>query len=293
MGLATADLHQGPGTRHVAGDGLGKAVRRGGIAVFVTKFRANPPGARPASASSNSPISRRCSNTCTASFSSITVRAKPTWTSTYSPICASGTKARLISLTMLPKSTRPTRVIGSSPARLRIHPGTAKHTSLLQIFPSTRPTRPDRVPARRHWAEYAGARPPRDAPHVTRNGALGEAGVLEAASRQYHGPFTGARCDVSDRCCHQAIMQRRGDLRRRHAGQEDGHEARSHQAGKSVVSYNQPFCSIYRGAYFERVAPLLAWTCKTCSPPTCAACATRRGFRRTISPTRRKLAGAI
>jgi DNA-binding XRE family transcriptional regulator len=42
---------------------------------------------------------------------------------------------------------------------------------------------------------------------------------------------------------------------------------------------NHSFCSIYRGAYFERVAPLLAWICETCSPPTCADCDMRRGFR--------------
>src|SRR3974390_148168 len=42
VGLPAAHLHQGPRTRHAAGDGRRKAVRCGGIPVFVTELHTNP-----------------------------------------------------------------------------------------------------------------------------------------------------------------------------------------------------------------------------------------------------------
>ena len=81
MRLATADLHDIPRPGNDPGDGLGKAPRGDGVAILLAELHEGCP-ARAVNSASISPIAARCSKTRWASASSITVIAKPAWTST-------------------------------------------------------------------------------------------------------------------------------------------------------------------------------------------------------------------
>src|ERR1700733_7043537 len=82
------------------------------------------------------PICWRYSYVRCASSSSMRAIAKPTWTSTKSPGCTSGVKARLIVLRTPQKSTLADRNAGSSPSMFSTLPGTARHIEKTESFPA-------------------------------------------------------------------------------------------------------------------------------------------------------------
>ncbi len=77
VGLAAADLHDGPGPRHGVANLLGHLVHGLAVAILVDELH----GASPA-ASSSSAISSRCSKIFRASSSSTVFNAKPACTNT-------------------------------------------------------------------------------------------------------------------------------------------------------------------------------------------------------------------
>src|SRR4051794_18022976 len=106
--------------------------------------------------------------------------------------------------------------------------------------------------------------------------SLGERGFDLGDLRPLIGlPHAERAGDLVEQVHTRSVLQRTGQ--RTHARPQKAHRLTAIRFG-----------SIYRGAHFEQLAPLLAWICETCSPRTCAGCAMRRGSRRTISPMKRK-----
>src|SRR5258708_18009181 len=89
VGLPAADFHDDPRPRDGARDGLGQLASGVGVPVLVEVFHGDG-----ALSSSSWFMPSRKSKTRRASASSIMESAKPTWTSTYWPICTSGTCSR-------------------------------------------------------------------------------------------------------------------------------------------------------------------------------------------------------
>src|SRR5262249_29576629 len=85
--------------------------------------------------------------------------------------------------------------------------------------------------------------------------------------------------------CHLAVFNLFLRVERVQRGErEDDSGARDVEAQGSLWGAANPFVQYIEVRYIEQAASILAWTCETYSPPTCAACAMRGDFRRTTSP---------
>ncbi len=157
-----------PRPRDGARDRLGEALRCGGIAVFLAVLHVTAFAARPTSASSSSPISRRCLEYL---HGFALVDQADGEADMDQHVVADLGLRHVGEIDLLDDAAeidarRPHQRIVSRHAR-EDRPGIARHIRFSRFFhPAAH--QPDRAPARRHWAERAHARRDEPPPHAMR-----------------------------------------------------------------------------------------------------------------------------